>query len=264
MLRFCQSRSSRSLSFRRCPCLLRRTPFGPKHEDHTEATGFKLWYQQTEVIYLCTIPHQFGVDTPGGCEAAVHSVRRYIGAIPQDHVVMKIDFTNAFNGIHRDEMLSSVLIRIPELYAYCRSSYGQPSFLFFGLYTVSSQECAQQGDPLGPLLFSNTIHPMLSSLQAELKLGYLDDITLGGPVEIVAFDVAEIMRIGAEIGLSLNVSKCELIAHSDAAISDTLLQSFNRVEIEDNTLLGAPLFPGPALDRALAERCQELAKQPTD
>jgi len=76
----------------------------------------------------------------------------------------------------------------------------------------------------------------------------------------VAFDVAEIMRIGAEIGLSQNVSKCELIAHSDAVISDTLLQSFTRVEIEDATLLGAALFPGPALDRAWAERCEELAK----
>ena len=61
------------------------------------------------------------------------------------------------------------------------------------------------------------------------------------------------------------------IAHSDAVISDTreyiggeagdtLLQSFNRVETENATLLGAPLFPGPALDRAWAERCEELAK----
>jgi len=32
-------------------------------------------------------------------------------------VVVKIDFTNAFNGIHRNEMLSSVHSRIPELYA---------------------------------------------------------------------------------------------------------------------------------------------------
>ena len=80
---------------------------------------------------------------------------------------------------------------------------------FFGPYTVSSQEGAQQGDPLWPHLFSNTIHPMLSSLQAELNLDYLGDITWGGPVENVASDVAEIMRIGAEIGLSLNVSKFE-------------------------------------------------------
>ena len=105
-------------------------------------------------------PHQLGVGTPGGCQAAVHLARRYIEAMPQDHVVVKIDFTNAFNGIHRNEMLSSVHSRIPELYAYCRSAYGQPLFLFFGPYTVSSQEGAQQGDPLGPLLFSNTIHLM--------------------------------------------------------------------------------------------------------
>jgi len=107
-------------------------------------------------------------------------------------------------------MLSFVQCKIPELYADCRSAYGQPSFSVFGPYTVSSQ--AQQGDPLEPLLFSNTVHPMLSSLQAELKLGYLDDITSGGSVETVAFDVAEIMMIGAEIGLSLNVSKATLKA----------------------------------------------------
>ena len=97
-----------------------------------------------------------------------------------------------------------------------------------------------------------------------MKQGYLDDITLGGPVEMVAFDVAEIMRIGAEIGLSLNVSKCELIAYSDEVISDTLLQSFNRVEIEDATLLGAPLFPGPALDRRGQNVVRNSLKQPTD
>jgi len=72
------------------------------------------------------------------------------------------------------------------------------------------------------------------------------------------------MRIGAEIGLSLNVSKCELIAHSDAVISDTLLQSFNRVEIEDATLLGAPLFPNPALDRRGQNVVRNSLKQPTD
>ena len=117
-------------------------------------------------------------------------------------------------------MLSFVQCKIPELYAYCRSAYGQPYFsVFRSLHSVhcilTGQEGAQQGDPLGPFLFSNTVHPMLSSLQPELNLCYLDDITSGGSVETVAFDVAENMRIGAEIGLSLNVSKCELITHSD-------------------------------------------------
>jgi len=68
-------------------------------------------------------PHQLGVGVPGGCEAAVHSARRYTEAMPQDHVLVKLDFTNAFNSIHRNEMLRSVHSRIPELDAYCQSAY---------------------------------------------------------------------------------------------------------------------------------------------
>jgi len=111
-------------------------------------------------------PQQLGVGTPGGCEAAVHPARRYIETLPRDHVLVTLDFTNAFNRIHRNEMLYSVHSRIPELYPYCRLAYGQPSLLFFGPYTVSSQEDAPQGDQHEPLLFSNTVYPMLSSLQA--------------------------------------------------------------------------------------------------
>jgi len=205
-------------------------------------------------------PHQLGVGTPGGCEAAVHSARRYLEALPQGHVLVKLDFTNAFNSIHRNDMLLAVHSRIPELYAFCRSAYSQPSHLFFGSYTISSEEGAQQGDPIGPLLFCNTIHPMLTSLQSELNLDYLDDVTLGGPVETVASDVAEIVRVGSEMGLSLNVGKCELIAQSDLRVTDTLLDSFIRMEVNDTVLLGAALFPGPALDREWDRRLDDLAR----
>ena len=120
--------------------------------------------------------------------------RRYLENLPPDHVLVKLDFSNAFNSIHRREMLLSVHERIPELYAFCRSAYSQPSCLFFGPYIVSSEEGAQQGDPIGPLLFCNTIHPLMSSLKSNLSLGYLDDVTLGGTVKTVASDVAEITR----------------------------------------------------------------------
>jgi len=48
-------------------------------------------------------------------------------------------------------------------------------------------------------------------------------VTLGGQVEMVASDVAEIVRAGSDLGLSLNMDKCELIAHSDLQANDTLL-----------------------------------------
>jgi len=133
----------------------------------------------TNRLRSCFYPQQLGVGLPGRCEAAVHSARRYLQAVPEDHVLVKLDFSNAFNSLHRRDMLLLVHNRVPELYAYCLSAYIQPSFLFFGPYTVLSQEWAQQGDSIGQLLFCNTIRPMLLSLQAPLTLGFLNDVTLG-------------------------------------------------------------------------------------
>jgi len=99
------------------------------------------------------------------------------------------------------------------------------------------------------------------TLKAEMNLGYLDDVMLGGQVEMVASDVAEIVRAGSDLGLSLNADKCELIAHSDLQANDTLLQSFTRLEISNTTLLGAPLFPGPALDSAWNKHCETSREQ---
>ena len=74
------------------------------------------------------------------------------------------------------------------MYAFCLSSYFQPSHLYFGSYIILSQEGPQQGDPLGPLLFCCAISPLLSSLQADLTRGYLDDLTLAGHKDTVALD----------------------------------------------------------------------------
>ena len=205
-------------------------------------------------------PCQLGVGTPGGCEAAIHSARRYLEALPADHVMVKLDFTNAFNSLHRHDMLTSVLSRVPELYAYCYSAYSHPSTLFYGSYVISSEEGPQQGDPLGPLLFCNTIQPLLSSLNSELNLGYLDDITLAGPADTVASDVADIIQVGGAMGLVLNTGKCELIAHRDCVVDDQMLQSFIRVDVGDASLLGAPLFTGTVLDDAWLARCDDLAR----
>jgi len=58
----------------------------------------------------------------------------------------------------------------------------------------------------------------------------------------------------------LNVAKCELIAHKNSVVDDTLLQSFQQVEIDNTTLLGAPLFQGSALDKAWDKRCEDLTR----
>ena len=205
-------------------------------------------------------PIQLGVGLSSGCEAAVHSARRFLDALPPDHVMVKLDFSNAFNSLQRPEMLQAVAERLPEIYAYCFSAYSQPSVLYFGQYRISSEVGPQQGDPIGPLLFCNTLHPLLCSLESKLKLGYLDDVSLGGPAANVGNDISRIVEEGRELGLVLNTSKCELIAHDDFVPADSLLRSFPRVSIKEADLLGAPLFPGPTLDRAWSDRCAELTR----
>jgi len=44
----------------------------------------------------------------GGCEAAVHAIRRFLSNMPDHFVVVKIDFSHAFNCIRRDSVCSRV------------------------------------------------------------------------------------------------------------------------------------------------------------
>jgi len=94
---------------------------------------------------------------------------------------------------------------------------------------------------LGPLLFCNTVHRLLSSPVSDLTLGCLDDFTLGGNVATVAQDVRRIVDLGSKMALILNAAKCELVAYSGFVVDDLLLRSFIRVEPCDATLLGARL-----------------------
>jgi hypothetical protein len=84
-------------------------------------------------------PVQLGVGTAGGCEAAVHATRRYLETMPPDWVMVKLDFSNAFNSLHRSDMLLAVRDRLPELYAYCFSAYANPSILYHGPFTFFSE-----------------------------------------------------------------------------------------------------------------------------
>jgi hypothetical protein len=73
-------------------------------------------------------------------------------------------------------------------------------------------EGPQQGDPLCVLEFCLTIHPLQSNLGSELRIGYLDGVTLAGHIRAVAADVDLVDVIGREMGLRLNATKLEVTA----------------------------------------------------
>src|SRR6218665_2511458 len=140
-------------------------------------------------------PVQLGITVPGGCEAAVHATRRFIGSMGPDQVLVKLDFTNAFNSLRRDVMLKAVQETIQEIYPFSLQAYSAPSILRFGHLVLQSETGPQQGDPLAPLLFSVPLQPMLQALESELKIGFLDDITLGGEAGRVAHDIEVVAEL---------------------------------------------------------------------
>jgi len=69
-------------------------------------------------LALFFAPLQVSIATPAVCEAAVHAARKYVTTMPKDHVFVKLDFSNAFNSLHRDVMLQSAYTVLPEIYSF--------------------------------------------------------------------------------------------------------------------------------------------------
>ena len=186
-------------------------------------------------------PVQVGVGVPGGCEAAVHAARKFVENMGADDVLVKLDFANAFNCLHRDHMLNIVKEFVPVIYCFCYSIFRYHSKLQFGSFTISSQVGPQQGDPLAGLLCCLAIQKLLRSTRSIFSAGYMDDIKLGVKVNDVSRDVELFKLEGEAIGLVLNSAKCEVISQSNILklISSGPLKDLIAFTIEESTLLGA-------------------------
>ena len=133
-------------------------------------------------------PIQLGYGVRGGSEVAVHAARCFLSNMEDHQAVVKLDFTNAFNSIRRDCMLEAVE-KCPSLYSLVHSAYASPYNLLWEDRIISSVEGVQQGDPLGPLLFCLVLHQRGLHLRSDLKVLYLDDVTLGGDCQDLLHDI---------------------------------------------------------------------------
>ena len=172
---------------------------------------------------------------------------------------VKLDFTNAFNTISRDAMLAAVDAVCSRLLPLALSAYAAPSILWMGDTIISSERGVQQGDPLGPLLFSLTLQPLLMGCNSEFKIGYLDDLGMGDCVINLISNVKSLELQARTIGLELNHTKCEVVGLSSSEQSAWRDAGFNFIfsETDDASFLGSPMGQA-GLDVALARKTEQL------
>ena len=193
---------------------------------------------------------QLGVGVTGGVEAAIHTLSSVItdnGENP-DLCCLKIDFKNAFNECSRSSFLCRLHHDFPGLFAWCQWSYHGEGRLRFGDTSIFSTGGVQQGDLLGPLLFSLVVMELLDEIgpttDINLKLWYLDDGTFVGP----RFSLASFLDIlkfkGPAFGLIINSRKCEIFWPS----GDQLFSEFDSEVIRIGQvsggieILGSPVY----------------------
>ena len=71
--------------------------------------------------------------------------------------------------------------------------------------------------------FCDATHPLLTSLQSTVKIGFMDNITISGKLKTVEQDIITIMDSQTETGLrlKLNSAKCEIITDDFTRIDNT-------------------------------------------
>ena len=205
-------------------------------------------------------PLQLGCGVPLGCEAAAHANCLYLQNMPSNHLLLKLDFRNAFNTMRRDKILLAVRETAPELFDFVNRAYEHPSFLFCGDHTLESAEGVQQGDPLGSLLFCLTIQPLLLKLQSAFSDFYLDDGAIDGSAEDIIRDLRIVEYEAGLAGLELNHSKTELVC-DDVVTCNTVLSAFSEFKqicCDRATLLGTPIGSVGLIDSILLSKVDKL------
>ena len=209
-------------------------------------------------------PHQLGVGVRGGCEAAVHAVRKASTDNPGKWV-LQLDLENAFNCVDRGHVLNEVATLLPDCLAWTVSCYGSPSFLQFGKNTITSSSGVQQGDPFAAVCFALVLQPVIKAVEAEVptlasNVWLHDDGTAVGNKEELQQVVDIVKRDGPPRGLHLQPDKSTVWSPSPIApgVKYPLGRGIKQIEESGIKLLGAPIGSDEFISKFIQKRIEKI------
>ena len=160
-------------------------------------------------------------------------------------MLVKLDMKNELNAVRQDHFLEVCSSRTPSILRLASIAYTTSRHLVIGNETILSETGVQQGDPLGSVLFSLAVDEIARSVRSPINVWYLDDATIGGPMESVCEDLRRISL--SDIGLEVNPTKSEVSNVSCDNFQSVLiaiesaLPGVTVTEREDLSILGAPI-----------------------
>ena len=192
-------------------------------------------------------PFQYGVACRAGAEKVIHQVRYCIEEhwMDDDFVCFTVSMKNAFNLVSRQTILEECATFYLELLPWVSYCYGFHPMLWHPLGKITSECGVQQGNHLGPLLFSLAIHKLVSSIDADdgcldllLQVWYLDGGVLAGNRPTVLQAVHLLEELDPALGIHINLTKCEFYGR----MGNTSFPPSVRSSLLPNLdILGAPI-----------------------
>ena len=203
-------------------------------------------------------------STVVGAEGIVHATRVSFEKLQKskNSGILQIDFKNAFNSVKRNNVLEAVAKFLPSVAPFASFCYSQHSHVHFNNIYLMSQLGVQQGDPLGPLLFSLALWPIIKQIETKLRNlvqhnWYLEDGILAGTHQQLCTALNFLTNLSEGCGLELRNEKCELWSPVDLNAIDNRVKRNSQEGFE---ILGAAVRNPSFVAASLRKRVNKIEK----